>query len=675
MVNNALPKQFSSTIKAIEIQKYGLLDDAGSKESRFLGLAQAVILFSQFFDAHGNILVPDRIRVSNSTNDLSKPIPQQEMQSVQGQLFGFESPIVLLCDAYMRLGKGSFEAGAASNPGKAQINWGDISFALLHDVELLNEGGVLNGRVAAVQHILGGATFPSPAIPLPSVHNNDTLEAVVRKWLLNTFDFSEPGVAKVVDAQALQVPIGSAQNAAIPFVWNNCNQGCRFCYVDRGFSTVRYPRGWARSLDDIKDALNSYDANTRFGHPPLRYALMDWEPTEHPEFLKVLKLICAADPKAQVPILTHGGNLKQKLLKAIAEDDQLRQQVLFQVSLNSADPAYRKILMPGGRPEQHEVAIQSLPLMHDLGIQFDVSLVAATSWIPLEDIEHTIRYADKYEPTSYIRVALPAGTLHHNPKLLLSPEELARIDSFVTALRPSVKTAIIVTVGLLNRTGLTPTIEDVIEGSNADQAGIEAGSTIIEVNGKTPRSRTEALQLLNDLQANKMVVAVRDPRGMQRDVELSAYKSLKRARTLVDKKVGTWGILMNDDVDFSIFRRIAAHQRQYELQQPVLVTSSIMKPFLDAATELLRPDEKVRNLRIIAASNQHFGGNICVAGLLTHDDIAKAVDEQNVKGDGYFISSAMLSKGGFDLAGKHFNELRARLKKPVFPLLSLTSAL
>jgi hypothetical protein len=172
-----------------------------------------------------------------------------------------------------------------------------------------------------------------------------------------------------------------------------------------------------------------------------------------------------------------------------------------------------------------------------------------------------------------------------------------------------------------------------------------------------------------------MLVTIRDAYGKEQVVDLAAFKSLKHPSSLGDKKAGAWGILMYDDVDFSIFQRVAQQQQLYQLDKPVIVTSGLMKPFMEAAQELLRSDERVRDLRIIDAPNRHFGGNVCIAGLLTLDDVAIAVEEQNVDGNSYHISSSMLSRGGFDIAGRHTSELRARLRRPVLPLMSYTGSL
>ncbi|MEE6208435.1 MAG: radical SAM protein, partial [Alphaproteobacteria bacterium] len=366
------------------------------------------------------------------------------------------------------------------------------------------------------------------------------------------FDYTQKR-ADIIDRNYLKVQSFTAQRSVTPFVFNNCKQACRFCYVDRGLSAIRYPHNWCRKLEDIDNVLQDFDASTGMSHPIMRFAMMDWEPTEHPQFFEILQHIAKTAPNQQIPIITHGGALTEELLRKIADNETLKKNVLFQVSLNSANVFYRSKLMPGAKPIEHKTAIKSIELMDKLGIKFDVSLVAATNIIPMEDIINTIRYVDNFTPHSYIRVALPTATKHHNPQLLRNKEELCEIDNIITALRPSVKAPIITTVALENRHGLNAIVEEVVPNSAADLCGINSGDEILTIDNIPVRSRTEANILLSKAwyqKANNLPITLKRGRNLIYTVNLGQNIGKNDPRMAGERAVGLFGMLIHDDVDY-----------------------------------------------------------------------------------------------------------------------------
>jgi hypothetical protein len=277
-------------------------------------------------------------------------------------------------------------------------------------------------------------------------------------------------------------------------------------------------------------------------------------------------------------------------------------------------------------------------------------------------------------------VALPTATKHHPKSLQFTLDQLREIDSQIIALRGKVRNAIITTVGLSNRKGLNAQIEDVIFGSVAHLAGITHGSIIRTINGKSPRSRTEASSILlnqhSGTSKEPLVVCVVDKDGKEHEVDLDRHISNKGSRLVGEKEVGTFGLLLHDDVDFGIFSKIKEAQENFDLQSPIMITSEIMHPFFMESLSRLHKDEKIQNLKIIKAKNHFFGGNVNVAGLLTFQDLLLAIKNSGYsKFDGVFIPAAMLSRGGFDLIGRHYNEFASQINAPVFPIKSNTGSI
>jgi len=309
--------------------------------------------------------------------------------------------------------------------------------------------------------------------------------------------------------------------------------------------------------------------------------------------------------------------------------------------------------------------------------------VATTNWVPMEDILKSIDFAEQFKPNSYIRVALPTATKDHDPNMLLSPEELRKIDRQVVAHREKVSTPIILTVGLLNRTGLESEIEGVMPDSPAFHAGVKHGSKILSINGIEPRSRTEStLMLLDNWIKNKKgnaeqcVVVFQLPDGSQKEVDLTQLPQ-KSPRFLGEKPVGVYGLLIHDDVDFGIFEKMKQLQLAHSFKHPLMVTSEIMMPFFEEAVTKTSNKEEVENLVIIPGKNDFFGGNVGIAGLLTFSDILNSLKKANLvqKPDAIFVSASMISRGGYDLQGYHYHDLANLLGIPVIPSKARTGSL
>jgi len=688
-----LPNDFSSLPDTIRLgdmisPKQELNPHKESVTRRFL---QMCFRHTELERADGEKIIPhsvtDRRSGANYTLVVTEPHFRHD-DSVGSSLFYSSLPIYGLVAESLRFLRAQRTDGNPKSACSESISWSDVIYSIFNEYRVFDHSGteVLPSGISVVITEMIGAQ-ESQRVSWDQNRRIKPLSEIIRDYLSVWFDLEiDLGSAKCFDPSKLTVPIGSAQRAVTPFCFGNCKEGCRFCYVDQGAGSIRYPNRWERSMTEIDAALQAFDPVSGRGYPQPKFAFMDWEPTEHPHFLSILKEIAQRDPENQIPIVTHGGSLTRELLLQIASDPLLKKLVLFQVSLNSANINLRRTVMAGvgNHPQHHENAIQSLPLMRELGIAFDVSIVATTNWLPLDDILETIRYADKYKPHSYIRVALPTATKDHPPEMLLSDEDLRNIDKTVIKLRDELDTPIVVTVGLLNRSGLNAVTEGVMPNSPAAKAGVTHGCEIVSVDGQIVRSRTEATTLLGqrrnqckDGAAQSCIIVVKSPNNIQFEVDLAQYPDIA-PRSLGEKEVGVYGLLLHDDIDFGIFQSIRELQHKHKLRSPLMVTSTVMIPFFEQALTSVRDDEKVKNLSIIPAQNNFFGGNVGIAGLLTCSDVLSAIAKSDVLSSGVdaiFLSAAMFSKSGFDLEGYHFRDLACALGLPVFIIKSRTGSL
>lgn len=476
------------------------------------------------------------------------------------------------------------------------------------------------------------------------------------------------------DLEMFRTEVGSLQRNETPWTFG-CDARCLFCYTDFGLGAVRYPGRWDRSQKEIDVYAQYYDSETHTGLPMPIFSMQDWEPTRHQNFLGIIKTIVTKAPREPIFIATHGGLLTEKLVAELAKFPQLT----LQISLNSASVKNRQIVM---RPQNAQVGIDSLKLCRKYGVKFDVSIVATPQWTGSRDMIDTVKFADD-AGADYIRIALPTATKDHHPDLYLSDEQLAAIDNLAKALRDEVETPIIITVALLNESKLEAKIEGVIKQSVARKFGLRHGDIITRVNGRQVRSRTECNEFLiaGRNQAEMTLEIIRGNQSME--VKLSARDELDRLVSIGvlgrgQKELGPWGILIPDDVDFGIFQKMSQICRLNGYQQPLMLTSRVMRPFLDQALGLLTSGEEVQNLSIRIAPNEHFGGNVVIAGLQTASDHIKAIEEHiNQTGtipDCVFLPANSYSPAGIDVTGATVKTIENHFGVPAFLIKAKTGS-
>jgi len=474
--------------------------------------------------------------------------------------------------------------------------------------------------------------------------------------------------------ESFRTHVGSLQKNLTPWTFG-CDARCLFCYTDFGLGAIRYPGRWDRNEEEIEIYAEYYNPTDQTGLPLPIFSMQDWEPTRHENFLGIIKTISDKAPNEPIFIVTHGG-LNESLIKALAAFPQLT----LQISLNSSNVDNRELVM---RPQNAREGIESLALCKQYGVKFDVSIVATPQWVGSQDIIDTIRFADSVG-ADYIRIALPTATKDHHPDLLLLDVQLAAIDRLAKAMRAEIKTPILVTVALLNETLLEAKVEGVIKDSLASKLGVRQGDVINQVNGTLVRSRTECNEILKQARESGYV-ALRIMR-QGHSLEISATVNPSEQDQLFsmgvlgrgEKELGPLGILMPDDVDFDIFAQIKAICEVEHAQRPLILTSSVMLPFFKQALAKLYPHEVIAGLDLFVARNEHFGGNVVIAGLQTASDhiqaVATYINECGEGPDCLFISAAAYSAGGIDVTGCTFKAVENQYGIPVFLLRSRTGS-
>lgn len=467
--------------------------------------------------------------------------------------------------------------------------------------------------------------------------------------------------------------VGKLQKILTPWTFG-CNASCLFCYTDWELGTVMYPPGWNRPWKEIEFIAENYNPNTRLGPPQSIFPMADWEPMKHPQFLNIIQLMAKKAPNEAIFIVTNGEFMTEELAMELSKIPQIH----LQISLNSADSCIRQRVM---RSYRAEAGINSLMLCKKYQIPFDISIVATPQWTGWKDIYKTIKYVDDIGLCSYIRLALPTATKNHHPDLMLPDEELIEIKKFVEKTKKVTKVPIIITVALIGENSLKAKIEGIIKDSVAHNSGLKTGDIIRKIGSKVIRSRTEAndeLEKINKLDKKIFNIAV-DRENKKLVIKIKTTKGKNGIKGRGSKELGLFGILLPDDVDYTIFEKMKAVIKQSNFKKPIMLSSKIMEPFFVKSLKYLKNKEKINSLKIVPVENKYFGGNVNIAGLQVVDDQISALNNiilknKNYKPDVAFVSAAAFSRAGDDLKGDSFKKLEKKFGLPVYIIKANTGS-
>ncbi len=409
-----------------------------------------------------------------------------------------------------------------------------------------------------------------------------------------------------------------------------CNVKCKFCSHKQnlpGMDVYRIPHLTLNEFEEMIDFLDPSEKIT-IGESATR--IIEGEPFVHPHMVEILQRLRQRFPHTEIQVTTNGNRLTKEIVQLLHALKPLE----VNLSLNSACMAQRQKLM---QDRDAQVAIHSLEWLRKYDVPFHGSIVAMPMIVGWEDIKQTIHYFDRFGAQT-IRIFMPGFTRLAPPELQFSSEFEEQLVIFIDGLRQEVETPLLLEP--FSHDDLIPRVEGVIRNSPAASSGIKRGDVVVSINGKQPRCRVEAYQLL----LPSTETAVRLQRGIENyDVILKKQKG----------KSG--GLVFEYDIMPSFWERIEAAIAKYSSQSILLMTSVLAYGVIDKA---LRTLTLPANFYITIARNQFFGGSIQAAGLLVVEDFLKTyedwVREQGDQPKVVFLPAIAFDENGRDLLGRSY---------------------
>jgi len=323
-------------------------------------------------------------------------------------------------------------------------------------------------------------------------------------------------------------------------------------------------------------------------------------------FPGILDVIRALREKTRAPILnisTNGTMLDEDFVHRLAE----YRPMLLSVSLNSADPRVRAGIMKEKHPE---IPLQSLSLLKKYRIPFAASIVAWNT-VPLEDLEHTVAFADAFDPIQ-IRVCLPGHTRRFSVKKLFDVADLwGRIVDRVEGFRHKYRTPVIPLPYSYEefrqgRITFVPAVGGVIKHSPAWASGIQAGDEILSVNRAPIRSRRFLQSFMDRLEKEKTrILWMKIRRGGREEEKIIKfdpesfdyrYPYLPETRRF---EMNYYGMFLYDGFDPADAVRLCRTAMALGTRKVLVLTSWIVKPYLAQALKLI---DTGSNLMIFSSS-------------------------------------------------------------------------
>jgi len=424
------------------------------------------------------------------------------------------------------------------------------------------------------------------------------------------------------------------ENAAISNILpviSNCNVQCKFCSHAQNPYLVETEKMPPISLDLVQQALSLMDPRKPVVIGESVTRLMEGEPFLHPEFRQILQLIRKKMPLSALRITTNGTLLDRDTVRFLSALGHVE----ICLSLNSADPGVRRMLMGDSRAE---AAVNSAALLSEHDVFYHGSIVAMPHLTGWEDLSRTIEFLDGNRART-VRVLTPGYTSLAPTELMIKENLREELHNFIKHLRVKLRVPVTVEPPLIEN--LDAAVTGVMVGSPAHNAGMMSGDVIDKIDGRPVFSRVDAFKRLL--------------MGISPRVEL-LRQGKKQFLSLTKDKNQSSGLVFDYDIDPFTIKDINRAVRRRRAERTVLIVSELGYPALKLGLEKM-PDTNEEIIPVMA-KNHFFGGSIGCAGLLTVEDMKKAMVGFRENTDLIVIPAIAFDKRGRDLTGHSYLYLK-----------------
>ncbi|GBF34569.1 hypothetical protein DCCM_3688 [Desulfocucumis palustris] len=420
----------------------------------------------------------------------------------------------------------------------------------------------------------------------------------------------------------------SAARNNILAITSTCNVRCIFCSHRQnppGIDSRNLPPVSPGQVDEMLDYIDP-SFPLVIGESVTR--IMEGEPFTHPDIKEILSRIRRRFPETVIKITTNGNLLDPDNIIFLSSLGGM----VVNLSLNSASERNRKVLMNDSRAA---VAVRAPGLLREYGLEYHGSIVAMPHITGWEDIAETVRLFDR-QGARTVRIFMP-GYTRFAPEGLPVPGFLpGELAGFVENIKCEVKIPVIAEPP--NLSDLAARLAGVVGPSPAGKAGLKTGDEIIFVNGLPVLSRVDAFK--------RVLKAVNPELNILRDGEELSVR-------LVKGKDQTSGLVMDCDLEPDTLERIRRAVRRNRSGRALALSSEFGFPVLRAGLQKFLPGEKIT---VIPVKNRYFGGSIGCAGLLTVEDMSRAVGLAENSPDLVILPAIAFDHRGRDITGRNYME-------------------
>ncbi len=334
----------------------------------------------------------------------------------------------------------------------------------------------------------------------------------------------------------------SAREGNILPITSRCDTRCVFCSHRNNPPDIDVISIGVRTLDEIAQTMNYLDPRRPVTIGESASSIIEGEPFTHPDFCGILTALRSRLPRTPVEITTNGHHLTSSMVDFLAG----LENITLQISLNSASAKGREMLM-GDSAEMTEQTLAGVAMLAERGISYAASLVAMPHLTGWDDLLETVRFLSAHKATT-IRVSMPGFARKAMRPGVPDADSLhAQLREFIQGLPTDLACPVLIEPSYVKN--LTAEISGVACDSPAWRAGLRRGHVICGVNGREPRCRVEAWNMLA-------------PRG---PMSIAALKDGREEEHFwINSYDGGSGIVMEYDFDMARAERV----RQFILEQP-----------------------------------------------------------------------------------------------------------